>query len=57
MHKQILAALLMTFGFGVAGSALGDNVPFPVPPRLTDNSSAPNLPDLTDNVPFPIPPR
>ena len=57
MHKQILAALLMTFGFGVAGSALGDNVPFPVPPRLTDNSSAPNLPELTDNVPFPIPPR
>ena len=40
-----------------SSNALGDNVPFPIPPRLTDTSSASNLPELTDNVPFPIPPR
>ena len=52
MHKHLLAALLVTFGLGIASSALADNVPFPIPPRFTDT-----LPDLTDNVPFPIPPR
>jgi hypothetical protein len=57
MQKQILAALLVMFGLGIASNALGDNVPFPIPPRLTDTSSASNLPELTDNVPFPIPPR
>jgi hypothetical protein len=57
MQKQILAALLVMFGLGIASNALGDNVSFPIPPRLTDTSSASNLPELTDNVPFPIPPR
>ena len=57
MHKHLTAALLATLVLGVASSALADNVPFPIPPRLTDASSSPDLPDLTDNVPFPIPPR
>lgn len=55
MHKHLLAALLVTFGLGIAGSVLADNVPFPIPPRFAD--APPNAPDLTDNVPFPIPPR
>ncbi len=57
MHKHLLIALLVTFGLGVASSALADNVPFPVPPRFTDTLPSPNSPDLTDNVPFPVPPR
>jgi hypothetical protein len=57
MQKQMVAALLVMFGLGIASSALGDNVPFPRPPRLIDTSSASNLPEVTDNVPFPIPPR
>jgi hypothetical protein len=57
MHKHVLAALLVTLGLGVASSAIADNVPFPIPPRLTDTLPAPDSLDLTDNVPFPIPPR
>ncbi len=57
MRKHLLAALLVTFGVGIAGSVLADNVPFPIPPRFADTLPAPNAPDLTDNVPFPIPPR
>ncbi|HZF25259.1 MAG TPA: hypothetical protein VEZ88_03280 [Steroidobacteraceae bacterium] len=57
MRRLIAAALLVTFGVGVVGSAIADNVPFPIPPKFTDNVPFPIPPKLTDNVPFPIPPK